>query len=424
MSNAKLPPGWSRKPLGKLAKIVSGGTPARNKPKFWENGTIPWATPTDITANHSRIITETKEYITEAGLRNSSAKLLPVGAVLMTSRATLGESKVAGVEMCTNQGFKSLVPTEQVDNWFLYYQMQLNKGRYARFGIGSTFLEVNKKDTEAFPIDVPPLPEQRKIARILSTVDEAIEHTEELIAKYQAIKQGLMHDLLTRGVDESGRLRPPRERAPELYKWTKLGWVPKEWEVVLTKDVFDMRLGKMLNKASKTGKESFPYLANRNVQWDYVDLSELDTMDFTFEERKKYRLKPDDLLICEGGEVGRTALWRGEMKNCFFQKAIHRLRTKDGKVLPRFMLRYMRFAHDTGRLTYFTSQTSIAHLTGEKLAILPAPAPKQNEQEQIIQVFDSIDDQIMFERQQLEKLVTIKAGLMQDLLTGHVRVKL
>ena len=101
--------------------------------------------------------------------------------------------------MCTNQGFKTLVPDEGVDNWFLYYQMRLHKGQYERFGIGSTFLEVSKRDTEAFEVDLPPFPEQCKIARILSTVDDLIERTEALIAKYRAIKQGLMHDLLTAG---------------------------------------------------------------------------------------------------------------------------------------------------------------------------------------------------------------------------------
>ncbi len=218
---------------------------------------------------------------------------------------------------------------------------------------------------------MPPLPEQRKIAHILTTVDDLIDRTEALIAKLRAIKQGLMHDLMTRGVDEHGQLRPPREEAPELYKELAVGWVPREWQICLAGDVFDMRLGKMLSKASKTGQNSFPYIANRNVQWDYIDLSSLDEMDFTEMERERYALEPGDLLICEGGEVGRTAIWQGEMANCYFQKAIYRLRPKDDRVLPTYMLSYMRFAANIGRLFHYTSQSSIAHLTGEKLVLLP-----------------------------------------------------
>ena len=94
----------------------------------------------------------------------------------------------------------------------------------------------------------PPLPEQRKIARILSTVDDLIERTEALIAKYRAIKQGLMHDLLTRGVDASGRLRPPREEAPGLYRESAVGWVPREWEVKRLQDVAQVDRGKFAHR--------------------------------------------------------------------------------------------------------------------------------------------------------------------------------
>ena len=149
----------------------------------------------------------------------------------MASRATLGEIKVAATEVCTNQGFKSHIPYDLVDTWYLYYQMHLHKHRYAVLGIGSTFLEVNKSDTESFPILYAPLPEQRKIARILTTIDNLIEKTEVLIAKYQAIKQGMMHDLFTRGVDEHGYLRPTYDEAPDLYKPSELGWIPKIWEI-------------------------------------------------------------------------------------------------------------------------------------------------------------------------------------------------
>ena len=147
----------------------------------------------------------------------------------MTSRATLGESKIAACEVCTNQGFKSLIPFSGVDSKFLFYQIVLNKERYKGLGIGSTFLEVNKRDTERFEVLIAPEPQQRRIAEILSTLDEAIEQTEALIAKMQQVKAGLMHDLFTRGVTPNGRLRPTREQAPGLYKESPIGWIPREW---------------------------------------------------------------------------------------------------------------------------------------------------------------------------------------------------
>lgn len=264
--------------------------------------------------------------------------------------------------------------------------------------------------------------EQRKIAEILSTVDDAIEQTEALIRKYQRIKQGLLQDLLTRGVDENGELRPNYKEAPELYRETALGRFPKDWELKKVEDAFYFILGKMLSKVSKKGINPFPYLANRNVQWDRLDLSDLDWMDFSDAEREKLCLLPEDLLVCEGGEVGRTAIWNNEMENCYFQKAIHRLRSRDRSVLPKFMLRYIRFAAQSGLFTNFTSQTSISHLTQEKLKIFPVISPKVWEQENIIKIFDNHDDLLVREEATLKKLNLLKLGMMQDLLTGKVRV--
>ena len=147
-----VPKEWNVKTLGQVCNIVSGGTPDRACPEYWEGGTIPWATPTDITGNNGRVINKTKEYITKKGLRNSSAKIVPPGSLLMTSRATIGEIKINEVEMCTNQGFKTLVPYEEIDSWFLYYQMRFFKQKYEALGSGSTFLEVSKKDTDKFAI--------------------------------------------------------------------------------------------------------------------------------------------------------------------------------------------------------------------------------------------------------------------------------
>lgn len=263
---------------------------------------------------------------------------------------------------------------------------------------------------------------QKKIATILSTIDSTIEHTEALIEKYQNIKTGLMQDLFTRGLLPNGQLRPPREQAPELYQKTDIGWIPRDWNVKKIGDLFHIQLGKMLSKAAKTGKEEFPYLANRNVQWDRLWIGELETMEFTAYEREKFRLEMGDLLVCEGGDVGRTAIWRDELADCYYQKAIHRLRPKATDILPWFMLRFMSYAKKTGMFDNFTSQTSIAHLTQEKLSIIAMFVPDIQEQELVVQRIDSIDAVIEQETEVLNKFRLKKLGLMQDLLTGKVPV--
>ena len=181
-----------------------------------------------------------------------------------------------------------------------------------------------------------------------------------------------------------------------------------------------MQLGKMLNERASLGPQQAAYVGTRHVQWDRLVLDELDTMSFSEAEREKFSLRPGDLLVCEGGEVGRTAMWRGERQNVFFQKAIHRLRPRDGRVVPAYMLRFMRFAADRGIYTTLTSQSSIAHLTQEKLALLKVPLPPAEEQRRISEVLDTVDDVIQKTEQLIAKLKQMKQGLLHDLLTRGV----
>jgi type I restriction enzyme S subunit len=262
-------------------------------------------------------------------------------------------------------------------------------------------------------------PEQTKIAEILSTVDRAIEQTEVLIAKQQRIKTGLMQDLLTRGIDEHGNLRSEQTHQ---FKDSPLGRIPVEWEAKRIGDVFEIQLGKMLSQKATEGRSPFFYLGNKNVQWDRVDTSALQLMDFNERERCKFELKFHDILVCEGGEVGRTAIWRGEVETCYYQKAIHRLRPIDQQFLPGLFPRFMKWCIREGLLSDYTSQTSIAHLTQEKLAAVPIMVPALPEQRKLNAAFDQLDNELDHQSARLSKLHSLKTALMQDLLTGKKRV--
>ena len=325
----------------------------------------------------------------------------------------------------SGQTLRLRLDNPKLDNRFLFYALRSHAVQkfVLNSSVGTTRESLNTKIIESIPVLHPRHGEQHLIAEILSAVDEAIGQTEALIAKYQQIKAGLMHDLFTRGITPEGHLRPTREQVPHLYRDSPLGWIPKEWEVVRIAEAFEIQLGKMLNKFAKTGKLSAPYLGNRAVQWDAVDISAIEVMDFNAYERQKFSLLPGDLLVCEGGDVGRTAMWRGEMDGCYYQKAIHRLRPKSADALPSFMLRFMRFARDNGSFREFTSKSSIAHLTQEKLGSIGMLLPSLDEQKRIADRLDFLNGFIQTEQAKLVKLRQQKQGLMQDLLTGRVRVK-
>lgn len=187
---------WEVKRLGELAEIISGGTPKTSEPSYW-NGAIKWCTPTEITGCSGKYLIETERTISTDGLASCSAQLLPVGSLLLCSRATIGEVRIAGCEICTNQGFKCLVCKPGVSNEFLYYKLMTMRAQMVERAIGSTFLEISKKDTVALQLSVPEHGEQTAIAEVLSDMDAELAALEQRRDKTRALKQGMMQELLT-----------------------------------------------------------------------------------------------------------------------------------------------------------------------------------------------------------------------------------
>lgn len=187
---------WQVKSLGEVVQIVSGGTPKTSVAAFWDGG-IKWCTPTDITGTKGKYLFETERTISAEGLASCSAQLLPAGTLLLCSRATIGEIRIAGREICTNQGFKSLVCGKEVINEFLYYMLLTMKSQMVEKAIGSTFLELSKKDAAALQVSLPLIGEQTAIANVLSDIDAEVFALEARRDKTHALKQGMMQQLLT-----------------------------------------------------------------------------------------------------------------------------------------------------------------------------------------------------------------------------------
>jgi type I restriction enzyme, S subunit len=312
---------------------------------------------------------------------------------------------------------------DEVDSTFL--AKQLSHHRIARYfgtqanGLTRYGLPIGAVNNT--PLWLPEHNEQKAIGLVLRLVDEAIAKTEAVVAKLKHVRAGLLHDLLTRGLDEHGRIRDPIAH-PEQFQDSPVGRIPTEWRIESLAGLFDMQLGKMLSPKAKGGGNLRPYVGNRHVLWERCDCTDMEYMDFTGEERSKFALRAGDLLVCEGGEVGRTALWRGEIAQCYFQKAIHRLRPKDDRILPEYMLAFMKRAAGLGAFTNLTSQTSIAHLTQEKLALLSVALPPREEQSMLVATWSTVQAEQDSNEELLGKLTLLKSGLMADLLTGRVRV--
>lgn len=193
----EIPEDWEVKSFHQLATVKSGGTPSTHNKDFWD-GKINWCTPTDITALVGRkYLSTTTRKITEVGVAKSAAELLPIGTVVMTSRATIGECAITTSEITTNQGFKNFICGSELDNEFLYYLLSNVKERLICLCSGSTFLEISTTQVKNFSVITTEKKEQTAIATILSDMDKEIQALEQRLSKTRQIKQGMMQELLT-----------------------------------------------------------------------------------------------------------------------------------------------------------------------------------------------------------------------------------
>jgi restriction endonuclease S subunit len=300
--------------------------------------------------------------------------------------------------------------SRKADSHFVLFALasELGQMQVRKYVKGSAQPGLNLADVERFYVAAAPLSEQRKIARILTTVDNLIEKTEALIAKYQAIKQGMMHDLFTRGVDEHGHLRPPYEEAPELYKQSELGWIPKEWRIEDLRNVVDFWDGKRipLKQEDRDLMEGeFPYYGASGII-DYVD---------------RYLFDDELILLGEDGEnvVSRNLPLAFRVSGrCWVNNHAHVLKPLDGVDID-FLTEYLESLDYSG----IASGSAQPKITQKHLAKTKVTLPSLTEQRQITARLSNLAAKLRIEQESAAKFRLQKTGLMQDLLTGKVRVK-
>lgn len=204
------------------------------------------------------------------------------------------------------------------------------------------------------------------------------------------------------------------------YKRTTVGIIPDDWEASTVGQQFSVQLGKMLDAKMNVGVVK-PYLGNRAVQWNRIDIGDPPSVKLSPSDLTRFRLEKDDLLVCEGGEVGRAAIWEAPIDECYYQKALHRLRPLKGYD-PRFMLAILRRWADKGMLTNYVTQTSIAHLPRDRFIEVPIPLPSMAEQSTIAVALSDVDALLNCLDRLIAKKQNLKQAAMQQLLTGRTRL--
>jgi len=197
---------------------------------------------------------------------------------------------------------------------------------------------------------------------------------------------------------------------------------PETWPLIPVGELFDTQLGKMLSQKAHGGGDPKPYLRNKNVQWGKIETSDVLVMDFNEREKEKFKLVPGDLLMCEGGVVGRAAIWNGEISECYYQKALHRLRPSNGSITNEFMLYWMRFAFEIRNFYGVSGASStIAHLPAAQLQALEVPLPPLPEQKKIAHILSSVQRTIEAQERIIQITTELKRALMHKLFTEGLR---
>ena len=268
--------------------------------------------------------------------------------------------------------------------------------------------------------------EQRAIATVLDTMDEAIRRTEAVLAKLRQVKAGMLHDLLTRGLDENGELRDPL-RHPEHFNKTPFGTIPKKWEVLPLQNIAEVSSGVTLgNTPQGAGTIELPYLRVANVQDGYLDLQDIKRVRIYKKDIDRFALRKGDVLMNEGGDfdkLGRGAIWEGQIEPCLHQNHVFRVRPFPNSLNSYFLDAVSSSQYGKGYFLLYSKQsTNLASINSTQLKGFPVPCPDLGEQLAIVASISAFDNRFAKEYDELLKLQKFKQGLMHDLLTGRVYV--
>lgn len=373
---------WKEDLLGDICFTTSGGTPSRKNLEYYKNGTIPWVKSGELENN---IIFHTEEYITQAGLDNSSAKVFPAGTLLIALYgATIGKLSFLGIDAATNQAVCGLFKNEKVSLKYLYYYLLYQRPNLVKLGIGGAQPNISQTILKKLSIPYPLAFADQE--RIVARIEELFSQLDSGVETLNKVKQQLT-----------------------VYRQAVL---KEAFEVCQSKapfgEIMTSCLGKMLDKEKNQG-EPRKYLRNINVRWLEFDLSDLLEMRIADSEIDRYSIRKGDLVICEGGEPGRCAVWN-DNETIFFQKALHRVRFNE-PCRPKFYMYYFLLASKSGTLSKYFTGTGIKHLTGESLKKVPVPLADIEQQDQIVRkiearlsVCDSIEQTVDAALQQAEAM--------------------
>lgn len=407
----QVPAGWQIRTIDDVAiKIFGGGTPSRENSDYFV-GKIPWITVKDMKEDDF-YIHDTLEHITTEAIKNSSTNLVSPGNIIISNRMGLGRGVINKVEIAINQDMKAIIlDFNKVTPEFFLYWYKSSKNEIESLGVGSTVKGISLDSLNSLTFAMPPLPEQRKIAAVLSAADRSIAATEKLIAKLADLKQALMQQLLTKGIGHTE------------FKPSPLGLIPKSWEVKLLSDV----ISKIIDCEHKTA----PFIDNGKyfvVRTNSIKDGQIIFEDAKYTHEEAFREwtqrevpLPGDVLFTREAPAGEAALVPKNLPLCLGQRMVLLKFNQD--VNSAFFVYSLYGSGMRKCLNDMLIGTTVSRINMADIKLINCIIPPINEQIKIAGILSTVDRKLSAAKVKLAKAKDLKQGLMNDLLTGKVRIK-
>ena len=418
---------WRTATIGEIANVVGGSTPSTKDATNF-GGNIPWLTPKDLSGHHNRFIASGNRNLTVQGLENCSARLVPSGTVLLSTRAPIGYVAIAANDIATNQGFRSLVLREGNSPEFLYYWLKCNVPELERHASGSTFRELSGTSLKCIRVLLPPLPEQCAIAHILGTLDDKIELNRRMNKTLEAMARALFKSWF---IDfdpvcakmEGRNTRLPRHLAnlfPDRLVDSELGEIPEGWEVGCVGDVFE-------HLHDKENPLASPDLRFRHFSIPAFDNGQWPTTEFGRSiKSQKSKVPPGVILLSKlNPEIERV--WavdvnEGDRPVCSTEFLVLRPRVPFGRTYVYCLVRSFAFRRNIQALVTGTSK-SHQRARAEAILNLPTVLPPALLSESFESIVDVLLCRTMESRRESRGLAALRDTLLPKLIVGKIRLR-
>jgi type I restriction enzyme, S subunit len=406
----KVPVDWEVTKLGDIVEaFLNGGTPDTRNEEYW-NGRIPWITGADFL---NQKVGQIRKHITNTGVRNSATNVVPKGNLLVVTRTGVGKLAIAPFDIAISQDISGVIPNKQkAISEFLFWNLNYSEQRLLSLKQGTSINGILREDLSTFLISLPPLPEQKKVAEILTAIDGAIEETDRIIKKTKELKKGLMQKLLTRGIGH------------KKFKKTEIGEIPAEWEVVMLKTVAAVRYG-LGQPPALDDDNGIPMIRATNIHsGEILRAGMISVRRDAIPVARNPFLKEGDIIVVRSGaytgDIGLiTKEWEGAIAG--YDLVVN----PTARVDSIFLVNYLLSSRIQKR--YFASlrdRSAQPHLNSLQVEETPIALPLLPEQRKIAEFLSSVDLELKNAEADKQRLESLKKSLMQVLLTGRVRVKL